>query len=92
MPKNAIVDGHLVIEVSALDSDRCEVSRGRIDTTVRPDNSYSEGRSELGPLIQATVHPDVELTGSGSITPTPGGVVHGPAAHPSLRLPVSGGL
>jgi len=87
VPKNAIVDGHLVIEVSALDSDRCEVSRGRIDTTVRPDNSYSEVEVSLVPLSKPLCTLTVEQTGSGSITPTPGGVVHGPAADPVCGFP-----
>ena len=87
VPKNAIVDGHLVIEVSALDSDRCEVSRGRIDTTVRPDNSYSEVEVSLVPLSKPLCTLTVEQTGSGVITPTPGGVVHGPAADPVCGFP-----
>ena len=42
LPKDAIAQGHLLIEVSGVDNDRCELSRAIVDTTVHSDVRYSE--------------------------------------------------
>lgn len=77
VPKDAISFGHLVIEVSAVDIDRCEISRALLDLTVHPDLRYSEADVSLVKLPGTLCSLRVDVTGTGTVTPSAGGFVHG---------------
>ena len=87
VPKSAISGGRLVIEVSAVDGDRCALARGRVDTAVSPDARQTEAETSLVPLAKPLCTLTVEQSGDGTITPSAGGVVHGPAPDARCGFP-----
>lgn len=77
VPKSAIETGRLVIEVSAVDRDRCETSRGRVETTVSASVNYSEVDVSLEPQ-PTTCTLTIDQAGEGSVLPLSEGVAHRP--------------
>lgn len=76
VPKSAIVDGHLVVEITGVDEDRCKLSqKSRIDTTVSPNIAYSEVEVSLVQLAETLCTMTVDVIGDGIVTPSPVGVL-----------------
>lgn len=72
VPVSKLGSGQLVLSGSALASDRCKLSTGRSDVTLRSDNTYTEVELSLVPLASKLCTQLAQV--SPPVGPTAGGV------------------